>query len=1052
MKKDWLLSAFLGLLFTAGLAACAWYQFPFTESLEGKLYDLRLAAVTRGESLSDQIRLVAVDDASINQVGRWPWPRGLQGELIRRIASGGPKVIGVNIFWVEPEAAPGMDVVKQLKEKYLELLDGKKSVLQAAAKDRRLHASTLPGDLKEFAAIFDEGAAALNQDAKLTDVLSVTPRVVLPLLFSQTKPLAEEGDESLNRMPYRIKKVAAGAFDGIVPPGYAPTLPLAEFSTDVSGMGFSNLTPDADGSVRAQPVAFLYRGVAFPALPVEMARLARGLDADAVRLQPGRALFLGNKAIPLDRKSRLLIRYAGIFSADESHTVHAVDVLTDKIDPVKDFKDKIVLVAPRAAGVDPLFVTPASSLTPSADVQLNVLQNLLSDRFIVRPEWAPMAELGSLAFVGLIVMLLLPFLRAKGGALVALLLMAGFGGAGWYLFMAKGWWLKVFYPMALLALDYTTVTLRRFFFTEKRKELVEAEGIETNKMLGLSFQGQGMLDMAFEKFRRCPVDGPMKELLYNLALDFERKRQFGKASAVYEHIATTDPGYKDVKSKVQSSKQASETMIVGGGLGRTKEGGGTVVVHGSAVKPTLGRYEIEKELGRGAMGIVYLGKDPKINRAVAIKTLKFDDDLDAEAMKEFKTRFFREAESAGTLNHPNIVRIFDAGEDNEISFIAMELLEGEDLKKYTDKNNLLPVPVVLEYVALVADALDYAHVHGVVHRDVKPANIMRLKDGTLRVTDFGIARITASSKTSTGTVLGTPSYMSPEQVAGRKVDGRADLFSLGVMLFEMLTGEKPFGGESIATLLFKISHEPHPDPILIASARVSPAVKAIIDRALEKNPDQRYQKGADMARDLREAMKNPAALPSREEPSSASHGGVVPKPVPPTAPPMVPPAPRPMPPFASPVNPVDRTAPDLPPLPPRTPPPAAPPMARPPSAPAGGPVPPPPPMARPAAPPQRPPLVLPPMADFGFEILPGAPAFPATPPVSPGPGAAAPALPPPVPEPTFEIVRNPPPAFRPPARPPVAPPTEGTVRLPTPPFEIKSTEPPATGSEGTQKL
>ncbi|MCX5796011.1 MAG: serine/threonine-protein kinase [Elusimicrobia bacterium] len=278
--------------------------------------------------------------------------------------------------------------------------------------------------------------------------------------------------------------------------------------------------------------------------------------------------------------------------------------------------------------------------------------------------------------------------------------------------------------------------------------------------------------------------------------------------------------------------------------------GGTSDTAGAA-KPTLGRYEIESELGRGAMGIVYLGRDPKINRQVAIKTLVLAEGSDAAATKEIKERFFREAESAGTLNHPNIVRIFDAGEAADVAFIAMELLEGHDFTRYTRKEGLLPVDRALESVAVVADALDYAHTKGIVHRDIKPANIMLLKDGTIRVADFGIARITASSKTSTGKVMGTPSYMSPEQVAGKKVDGRSDIFSLTVALYELLTGQRPFqGGEGLWTLLFQIANDPHPDPRL-ARPDLPPCVLPILAKGLAKDPDQRYARAALLAADLR---------------------------------------------------------------------------------------------------------------------------------------------------------------------------------------------------------
>jgi serine/threonine protein kinase len=422
--------------------------------------------------------------------------------------------------------------------------------------------------------------------------------------------------------------------------------------------------------------------------------------------------------------------------------------------------------------------------------------------------------------------------------------------SGIYFFVAKYLWIKIMYPSVLLVAGYIFIVSKRFFTTEKRKELIEVSQIETNKMLGLSFQGQGMLDLAFEKFRLCPLDDNMKDTLYNLALDFERKRQYNKAVSVYGHISGKDPKFKDIKSKMEMLRKAADGAVFGG-VGGHSGGDATLMVAGSTTTPTLGRYEIKKELGHGAMGVVYLGVDPKINRTVAIKTMRFEEGLEEKEMKDLKDRFFREAQAAGNLTHPNIVKIYDAGEEQDIAYIAMELLKGDDLKKWSAKENLLPVPKVLGYIASAADALEYAHKNGIVHRDIKPANIMVLEDGTIRVADFGIARITESSKTATGTVLGTPYYMSPEQIAGKKVDGRADIFSLGVTLYELLTGEKPWkGGESIGTLLFQITSDPYPDPLLVRPD-LPPAIVPVIDMALKKNPDERFQTVAEMAEAIR---------------------------------------------------------------------------------------------------------------------------------------------------------------------------------------------------------
>ncbi|MCK4705426.1 MAG: serine/threonine protein kinase, partial [Gammaproteobacteria bacterium] len=253
------------------------------------------------------------------------------------------------------------------------------------------------------------------------------------------------------------------------------------------------------------------------------------------------------------------------------------------------------------------------------------------------------------------------------------------------------------------------------------------------------------------------------------------------------------------------------------------------------------------------------GKDPKISRVVAIKTMALSQEFEDDELDEVKERFFREAETAGRLNHPNIVTIFDAGDEHDLAYIAMEYLKGTDLVKHIKKDNLLPVSKVLSLIQQTADGLGYAHTFNVVHRDVKPANIMwDPESDILKITDFGIARITDSSKTKTGMVLGTPSYMSPEQLAGKKVEGQSDLFSLGVMLFQMVTGQLPFVGDSMAALMFKIANEDHPNPESI-NPELPRCVSVIINRALQKDVEDRYQTGKAMADDIAKCLKIMAA-------------------------------------------------------------------------------------------------------------------------------------------------------------------------------------------------
>jgi serine/threonine-protein kinase len=284
----------------------------------------------------------------------------------------------------------------------------------------------------------------------------------------------------------------------------------------------------------------------------------------------------------------------------------------------------------------------------------------------------------------------------------------------------------------------------------------------------------------------------------------------------------------------------------------------TAVVMNGQPPASLGRYKILKELGRGAMGLVYLGKDPTIQRFVAIKTMRLDQLDEPDKVQEVKARFFREAESAGRLSHPNIVTIYDAGEQDELGYIAMELVEGQSLKERSRKPNLMPLPELVQTLASVADALDYAHQQGVVHRDIKPANIMITKDRLVKVMDFGIAKVVSSSKTQTDIVLGTPTYMSPEQIAGKKVDGRSDIFALGVVLFELLTGQPPFTADNLSALLFAIAHHPHPD---LQSLRqdLPPMFQEVINRAMQKELPQRYRRAGELAQDLRACIHTLAA-------------------------------------------------------------------------------------------------------------------------------------------------------------------------------------------------
>ena len=360
-----------------------------------------------------------------------------------------------------------------------------------------------------------------------------------------------------------------------------------------------------------------------------------------------------------------------------------------------------------------------------------------------------------------------------------------------------------------------------------------------------------------------PVLGPPKQPLYNWLitggligsaswLTFAWVRHAEALTQAFAGRPRRRPINKEEKQEdppvteaLHSSKRQSPTPV---------RSGGSPVVRPAGVPTALGRYHIVKELGRGAMGVVYLGKDPTIQRFVAIKTMRLDQIDDEKDLKEFRDRFFREAESTGRLSHPNIVTVYDAGEQDGLAYIAMEYLEGTLLSCYCQKSTILPAKQSLQIVATVAEALDYAHSQGVVHRDVKPANIMILKQRLVKVMDFGIAKMASASKTQTSMILGTPRYMSPEQATGKDVDGRSDVFSLGIVLFELLSGERPFDAENMAALVLRIAKAPHP-PLLKYRRDLPSRVQSILDRALQKDIPNRYRHASDMAQDLRDIFQ-----------------------------------------------------------------------------------------------------------------------------------------------------------------------------------------------------
>lgn len=809
-------------------------------TMERRFYDF--ASTSTGRQPSDRIAVIAIDDQSIANIGRWPWPRDVHAQLIDQLAAAKAKTIVHTAFFFEPQTDRGLVFIRKLKEAI-------GTPDPAAASNEQL------------AKLIAEAEQALDTDAKLAASMAKAGNVLVPAFFVLGEPQGRV-DKPLPAFALKSSIKETGGFSM---PAMATQQPIELIGNASAGVGHLNLLNDSDGAVRSDPLLVNYDGNAVPSMALLAAARSLNLAPADIRLNAGDSVQIGKLRVKTDESARMRPQfYKGqggkpAFAPDSFY-----DVLSGKIPPSK-YTDKIVLIGATAAGVGVQSPVPGSPAVTPVEMIAHITSSILGEHFIVQPSWGGAAVLVVFLVIAAYLIVLLPRLSAgKAGALTAVLFI-GLLGTEYGLLAGASTWLELVFPATLLLIGHLALTTKRFLVTEAGKLKSDEESAETNRMMGLALQGQGQLDMAFDRFRRVPMSDEVMANLYNLALDFERKRQFNKAQAVYEHMAAYNPKYKDLEAKLNRAKNLSETVILGGGGGHP---GGTMLLDGGAVeKPMLGRYQVEKELGKGAMGVVYLGKDPKIGRVVAIKTMALSQEFEGEELTDARERFFREAETAGRLQHQNIVTIFDAGEEHDLAYIAMEFLKGRDLVDYCRDGSLLPVPKVLSITARVAEALAYAHRQNVVHRDIKPANIMyELETDTVKVTDFGIARITDSSKTKTGLVLGTPSFMSPEQIAGKKVDGRSDLYSLGVMLFQMLTGVLPFRGDSMAELMYKIANEEAVD-VRAIRPELPERLAHVVALALSKRPETRYQDGEQLSADLRAVLAEmaggaPAASPA----------------------------------------------------------------------------------------------------------------------------------------------------------------------------------------------
>ena len=831
IKHGWFIALILLALFAVGKTT----HLPLFEQLEGALYDSSQGFGHRVAGATKDIVIIRMESRPSQEPDQRFSLRQKLADLLDKVAAGRPQSVALMLPLSSSQPVPGavyFDELEalaknELKRKEAQLL---RDISRRAQNDLDAD-SKLVSAIKKTRSIFlamEPGSASEDpeEEAKLIRVFRIRD-VESDKLALESRLIAPADDLiALEERPFR--------------------LPIPDFARKSSGVGHIEYVEVQDKTVRSVPLVAYSDGNYFPSLALLVADRVLTGKARHIGINLHRSITLGDQTIPTTPGMQLNIGYYLPEGSDSPFSQLMANELLKEEPASIDLRDKVVLI-----GLDegPNYITPIGRID-RLELTGQAIASIIDHDYYNRPHLYLWIELALLLLIAIYLALVVARVRVLPATLVTLIMLLLLLGASQYLMVAKQSWLQTAIPTLMLLLGHIMFTAKRIYDAQHMEHI--ASSAHTNRELGMSYQEQGMLDKAMTCFRNLPVNDGNLDLIYNLASDFERKRQFGKASSAYDFILSRRPGFRDAQERRAKANKLEQNVMLRSG----SHASSSLLMDGMEHAPTLGRYVVEKEIGKGAMGVVYLGRDPTIDRIVAIKTLALTQEFEEGELKDVRKRFFHEAAAAGRLNHPNIVTIYDAGEEHDLSYIAMEFVDGIALSTYATQNLLLPIETVLEIIAEIAGALGYAHEQDVVHRDIKPGNLMyNPKTKVLKVADFGIARITSNSSTKTGVILGTPSFMSPEQMSGQKVDGRSDLFSLGSTMFVLLTGKRPFGGDSIATLSYQIMSEKHPD-ICKLRPEIPTSVRSIIDKAMQKDPEKRYASGDSMKRAIKRVLKS----------------------------------------------------------------------------------------------------------------------------------------------------------------------------------------------------
>ncbi|MCI0532429.1 MAG: serine/threonine-protein kinase, partial [candidate division Zixibacteria bacterium] len=636
-----------------------------------------------------------------------------------------------------------------------------------------------------FSTLLPEYSPDDSGGALFADNVAAAGNVILPIDFTLTE-IPAPGP----KIPPQMLKSTYFTYDSFsklksYPPPAANQMryPSPRLATVASDLGFITTTYGPDRKVRRQPLIVNYSDNYYPHLAVLVAKRYLGLYNEEIKLDPGNRIKLGRINVPVDTKSSFLINYYG---PDRTfHYISAADIIDGKFDK-NLLKGKAVLVGLTATGTDQFISSPVGEDYPEVEKTATMVHNFINQKFL-KTEKGNLLGFLWIVSIGVLSAVFLPRVSLLYRIIMLLAFLFAMANINYFLYNSFGILSRTFYPalqIMMFLLVSPAIRQQDQVFSSKRK-------------VGFLSKLAGKLNFRIVKTSD----------LSRLAREYRPSTSQVKIEAEVPQSETMPVGVETDNPPTQT--QESESVDEPERPGTS----GEIPIQAELPSEKFGRYQVMEPIGRGAMGTVYKGLDPAIDRLVALKTIRLDFSASPKEVEEMKERLFREARAAGKLSHPNIVTIYDVGQEEGYQYIAMEFLQGTTLERYIRKKSQASnFKIMAQILIQICDALDYAHLHGIVHRDIKPANIMVLENFQVKVMDFGIARFDQTNLTQTGVALGTPNYMPPELLKGKQADKRSDLYSLGVMTYELLTGKRPFRGQTISALIYSILNDTPKSP------------------------------------------------------------------------------------------------------------------------------------------------------------------------------------------------------------------------------------------------